>query len=1065
MLVVNNTLSAYTLAAGEPFVLEVQLLDSAGRGVDINDEAMFLTFYNAGTRAIVRDFTGGEAQYEGERYSDATGEFFRWAFDGRFSESMFKLSSVRVELAQRLRNGRKIIGTGALLVNSSAISVPSLNAEQIADTAIRVTIKAAPMLGFPPSLTVGAVAFDGDTNMPAPAPVFTAQPSIAGTPTAGQPLSALTFTDGTVTGGAITARAYLLAGVSRTLGYVLQDNDVGAALTFQNTATGPGGTTVATSDAVAVQTAGTGTPALNALTVSNAFHKGEALPSGATLQNATVGSAISAYPGVSQSGTGATRGLSGTPTARSALFTETLNGASRDTLIFAPETANRTMPVGMNMSFINWYNINRVWLDHMKPAGAATPPATTNANGMPLTLNNNLAEYYVPLEAGVAYRIITDGDMDFSIFVAATQYNANFTKLGSDWTLTYGSTTTGPNNPISLRIRNLRTAPTYLNLVPETEVARFRSGKITRASFASSLSGVAWIRGMNWAGGINTTTANVVPEGSLSYETVGLGVPVSVQAAVSKELGVPWWFTFHHKITDAQFQAQFAVLDSLVAAGLPPYVEYSNEPWNSDFPGTAYGRQKAIDLGYGGGDYYAPNYWAGYRLQQLATLARGKGYRFVGGGQPADQSTGIAWYQGVDAVAGHLDSDIYAYTSTLYAKGTITGTPYESDLAEKQDQWVATNNYDAAMDNVLNYPGTQDDSNSVAKLQAGLVTAKNRAAARGHKTLLYEAQFHFNMYPYAGLRPDGPGPAPYAAFASRLIEQPVAKGGMTQMLEVAQAAGIDGYTAFDYSSREPNNSSGDYGLFGRPAFDAITEWWGRGAAVPPVFVTPPSYNVLTDFPGLQEYFVGSSGIELDGSGPAMLRWTDAKNSRSAQVNGTMPAPAYSATGWSSSRPSVSFTGGNGSAVVNRALGSDPFTVAFVCAPATGTGVVTLIGSQSGGICVDFNEQTLRLLRQGQAEVGVVPIGSARQAKHLVIVRGNGPNGAWDIEIDGVVPTGGSGTGVTFNSGNTYYLGFDTDGPGANFNGLIAAAPISNNYIADADRAAFRAYAKSFWGTV
>lgn len=91
---------------------------------------------------------------------------------------------------------------------------------------------------------------------PAPTPAFTSKPSITGTPTVGQPLSSLTFTDGAVSNGSVTSRAYLLAGVTKALSYVLTADDVGAALTFRNSATGTDGSTVtSTSTAVVVSAA------------------------------------------------------------------------------------------------------------------------------------------------------------------------------------------------------------------------------------------------------------------------------------------------------------------------------------------------------------------------------------------------------------------------------------------------------------------------------------------------------------------------------------------------------------------------------------------------------------------------------------------------------------------------------------------------------------------------------------------------------------------------------------------------------------------------------------------
>lgn len=75
------------------------------------------------------------------------------------------------------------------------------------------------------------------TPTPTPAPAFTTQPSITGTPTVGQPLSSLTYNDGVVSNGSVTSRVYLLAGVAKALSYILVSADVGAALTFQPTAT------------------------------------------------------------------------------------------------------------------------------------------------------------------------------------------------------------------------------------------------------------------------------------------------------------------------------------------------------------------------------------------------------------------------------------------------------------------------------------------------------------------------------------------------------------------------------------------------------------------------------------------------------------------------------------------------------------------------------------------------------------------------------------------------------------------------------------------------------------
>ena len=71
-------------------------------------------------------------------------------------------------------------------------------------------------------------------------PTFTSNPSIAGTPVAGQAVSSLTYTDGVVANGSISSRSYLLAGSAVAAAYVLQAADVGKTLVYRNDATGPG---------------------------------------------------------------------------------------------------------------------------------------------------------------------------------------------------------------------------------------------------------------------------------------------------------------------------------------------------------------------------------------------------------------------------------------------------------------------------------------------------------------------------------------------------------------------------------------------------------------------------------------------------------------------------------------------------------------------------------------------------------------------------------------------------------------------------------------------------------
>ncbi len=323
MLLVGKDLASYTLAAGEPFVLEVQLLDSAGRGIDLDDQAMVLTFYTAGTRAVVADFAGNPSQYEGERLSDTTGEYFRWAFDGRWSDAMLNKPGLRVELAQRLFYGRRIISTGTLSVTNSAAAVPSLPGGSIALTAVRVTIKDNAVIGGAPVITQTVILYDGP-SVPVAAPVFTTPTSVAsdGTPQVGELLTGI---DGVATNAASYTRRWLLGSTVLTSSATYMPTEVGS-YRYETIATGPGGETTSGSNI----TVAAASPVLNALTISPSTAT-VGTSTTITISGATDGSVITGTVPAGMTLNSAARTITGTPTTAgspSIVLTETLAGAT-----------------------------------------------------------------------------------------------------------------------------------------------------------------------------------------------------------------------------------------------------------------------------------------------------------------------------------------------------------------------------------------------------------------------------------------------------------------------------------------------------------------------------------------------------------------------------------------------------------------------------------------------------------------------------------------------------------------------------------------------------------------
>ncbi|WP_230280285.1 putative Ig domain-containing protein [Croceicoccus sp. Ery15] len=173
------------------------------------------------------------------------------------------------------------------------------------------------------------------------------QPSISGTPQVGE---TLTGSDGTISNGTVSARAWLRAGsaISGATGssYVLQEADEGQNISYRVTATGAGGSANATSAAVGPVTAAPApSPTLNAITLSNSS-VAENTAAGAVvgaIQGKTSGSTLSltddAGGRFAISGTDLVTGSTATnyeaATSHSITIRETLAGATntpRDTV-------------------------------------------------------------------------------------------------------------------------------------------------------------------------------------------------------------------------------------------------------------------------------------------------------------------------------------------------------------------------------------------------------------------------------------------------------------------------------------------------------------------------------------------------------------------------------------------------------------------------------------------------------------------------------------------------------------------------------------------------------------
>lgn len=133
MLYVSADLSGYALAAGEPFLFDVQWQDGNGLAQDLSARAFLLSFHGP-DRTVIETIVP-------ERLRDSTGAFLRFARDGRLSEALYG-RSVRVELAERYRNGRTIWASGVLTVAPSSAGTATFEGDGSAQFAVRATLRA-----------------------------------------------------------------------------------------------------------------------------------------------------------------------------------------------------------------------------------------------------------------------------------------------------------------------------------------------------------------------------------------------------------------------------------------------------------------------------------------------------------------------------------------------------------------------------------------------------------------------------------------------------------------------------------------------------------------------------------------------------------------------------------------------------------------------------------------------------------------------------------------------------------------------------------------------------------
>jgi len=319
----------------------------------------------------------------------------------------------------------------AWLLNGTAISTGVTAVPASAGTLTYQETASGP--GGTTTSTVQVAAVTAATVTPTPAPSFISQPSISpNTGTAGA--TTFTATAGNVSNGSITSRSWTINGTVISTGITAAPASSGT-LTYQETATGPGGTVQSTVQQVTVATAAAAAPAFTAQpTVSPSTGT-----AGTTTYTATPG-AVSNGSITSRAwalnGSTISTGLTATPASAGTLTyqefaTGTGGTASSSIVTRTVSAAAPTLALSPNAPSIAWNAAAGTLVSAISNVPASVTPSVTPNDGRLVIAGSASSGWKVV----VGMSALSTGQVDFS--VAATGATS------ASGTLTVTSSSTG----------------------------------------------------------------------------------------------------------------------------------------------------------------------------------------------------------------------------------------------------------------------------------------------------------------------------------------------------------------------------------------------------------------------------------------------------------------------------------------------------------------------------------------------------------------------------------------------------------------------------------------------
>ena len=230
------------VAAGEAIPFQVRLADPAGVPESLAGRIFVFAIYRPNRSEV------------GYHVGTLTDDNFnvRWILDGTHSEALYTEGSLLFEVAEAIDNSRERITNGTLTIEMSAPRIDDFDQAPVTRYLTTVERRATP------ATTAFVVTVDKYTApiVIVPAPMNTVAPTISGTATVGQ---SLTAADGSWTGSPSLSRQWLRNGVA--IGgatgntYTVNAADASSTISVRVTATNAGGSATATSNTLSVPAA------------------------------------------------------------------------------------------------------------------------------------------------------------------------------------------------------------------------------------------------------------------------------------------------------------------------------------------------------------------------------------------------------------------------------------------------------------------------------------------------------------------------------------------------------------------------------------------------------------------------------------------------------------------------------------------------------------------------------------------------------------------------------------------------------------------------------------------